>query len=217
MKRNCLYHVLFALLMTLALCLAAPAGFAQPNPADANWDDRFGAQGVSDFVSAIAVIGSNVYVGGDFSAASGLGTNVGSISANKIARWNGRSWAALGQGVNNSVAALAVIATNLYVGGTFTNAGGVAASRIAKWDGNGWSSLGTGLNGAVTALAVNGSDLYVGGDFTTAGGVPANHIAKWDGSTWSAVGSNLLTSVNVGCLAAAGGNLFVGGSISLLK
>ena len=52
-------------------------------------------------VSALAVSGSDLYAGGDF-------TTAGGSAANNIAQWNGSSWSALGSGMNGSVYALAV-------------------------------------------------------------------------------------------------------------
>ena len=59
-------------------------------------------------------------------------------------------WSALGSGMNQVVAALAVSGTNLYAGGYFTMAGGVSANCIAKWDGSAWSALGSGISGGAT-------------------------------------------------------------------
>jgi hypothetical protein len=72
--------------------------------------------------------------------AGGLFTIAGGSSANKIAKWNGSSWSALGSGMNDFVSALTVfddgIGPALYAGGTFTTAGAVSANRIAKWNGS---------------------------------------------------------------------------------
>src|SRR6202040_3847677 len=78
-------------------------------------------------VEALAVSGSDLYVGGGFGTAGGL-------SAKSIAKWDGSAWSGLGSGVNNTVSALAVSGTNLYVGGSFSSAGGVSATNIAMWD-----------------------------------------------------------------------------------
>ena len=145
-------------------------------------------------VSALAVSGSTLYAGGDFSKAGGN-------AANNIAQWNGSSWSPLGSGMAGAntndgdgpyVNALAVSGSDMYAGGYFTNAGGVAANSIAKWNGSSWSALGSGMSGGdidgpvgtevpyVYALAVSGtgSDLYAGGDFTTAGGKVSVGMAR---------------------------------------
>ncbi len=80
-------------------------------------------------VQAIAVSGSDVYVGGDFAQAGGS-------PFNGIARWDGSSWYPLGSGVNNDVSALAVSGSDVYVGEGFTEAGGSPANGIARWDGS---------------------------------------------------------------------------------
>ncbi|HRY61589.1 MAG TPA: FlgD immunoglobulin-like domain containing protein, partial [Candidatus Fermentibacter sp.] len=125
-------------------------------------------------VCAIAVSGSDLYVGGEF-------TQAGGIPANHFARWDGSSWSALGGGVNDFVYAIVVSGSDVYAGGRFTEAGGNLANNIARWDdlNDTWFSLGSGVNDAVTAIAVSGSDVYVGGDFSEAGGSPANYIARW--------------------------------------
>jgi Rax2 C-terminal beta propeller domain len=139
--------------------------------------------------------GPALYVGGSFSAAGGA-------SANRIAKWDGTSWSALGSGMNSTVYALAVFDDGsgpaLYAGGVFTTAGG-ATSPIAKWDGTSWSPLGSGMNSTVFALAVfddgSGPALYAGGNFSTAGGESVNRIAKWNGTSWSALGEGLNSAV----------------------
>jgi len=94
-------------------------------------------------------------------------------------------WAFAHTGLNYPVDALAVMGSDLYVGGEFTQtADGTVTNlnHIAKYSGGTWSALANhGLNSAVEALAVSGSDLYVGGWFIqTADGAVTNlnHIAK---------------------------------------
>lgn len=130
----------------------------------------------------------SLYVGGNF-------TNAGGVAANRIARWDGSSWHALGSGLSGSgqpmVNALAFGRDgSLYVGGQFTSAGGVAATNIARWDGSQWYPLGSQMNGTVEVLAV-GADgsLYAGGNFTSVGGVAALYLARWDGVAWHPLGS----------------------------
>ena len=181
-----------------------------PTFSDADWVSlNPGIPGANSTVRAMVVDGSgNLYVGGDFPL-------IGTVVANRIAKWNGSAWSALGSGVAGgsfpSVYALAVIGSDLYAGGNFDTAGGTSANYIAKWNGSAWSALGTGMNGGVGALAVIGSDLYAGGGFTTAGGTSANYIAKWNGSAWSALGTGMYGGV--GALAfGSTGHLYLGGS-----
>ena len=178
-------------------------GFTSAGGVSANYVARFNTQtntwsslgssngvsgGIVPAVTALAVVGDEVFVGGWF-------TSAGGVSANYVARFNTQTntWSSLGtgssNGVSGSVAALAVVGNEVYVGGSFTEAGGVSANFVARFNTltNTWSSLGmfssNGVSGgdfpAVRALAVTGSEVYVGGTFTSAGGVSANHVARF--------------------------------------
>src|SRR3990172_1266317 len=161
--------------------------------------------GMNAAVYAIAVMGGELYAGGNF-------TTAGGVSANKIAKWNGTNWTALGSGMNNSVNAIAVMGGELYAGGAFTTAGGVSANKIAKWNGTNWTALGSGVNNHVYAFEVMGGELYAGGEISTAGGVSANHVAKWNGTNWTALGSGINGYVRG--FAVMGGELYAGGQFS---
>ena len=177
--------------------------------ADDNWDWRFGTNGVNNSVYAIAVSGSQGYVGGAF-------TQAGGNSASYIVKLKSFGSPTMGGGVNGTVWAMAVSGTNVYVGGQFTTAGGVTVNRIARWDGSSWSPLGYGVNGTVYAVAVDGNDVYVAGSFTGAwnvqGGIaiPVSNVAHWNGSSWSALGYGVSgTAYGIGI--TANGHVFVGG------
>ena len=160
-------------------------------------------------VAALALNGSDLYVGGAF-------TNAGGITASNIAKWNGSAWSAVGSGANNSIYALASDGANIYAGGGFTVAGGVSAGRIAQWNGSSWSALGTGMDNNVTAIAVGSDGIYAGGSFATAGGIPANRIARWDGANWVPLGSGTTNGLNgnVAAIAVSGSTVYVGGSFT---
>src|SRR6185503_8564538 len=80
-----------------------------PTFSDSNWIDMgMFAPDADGSVNAIAVDGSgNIYVGGSFWT---IGTNL----PNRIAKWNGSAWSALGSGLDGYVNALAVSGTDLY-------------------------------------------------------------------------------------------------------
>jgi len=178
------------------------------------------------YVSALTVWddggGPQLYAGGVFDEAGG-------VTVSNIARWDGTTWSALGDGVDDNVTAMHVFddggGTDLYVGGYFDTAGGVAAARIARFDGADWSALGAGIDWGIEAMEVfddgGGADLYLGGEIYTAGGSPAHNIAKWDGAAWSAVGGGVGSMFNDsvmtlhsydGALVAAGQLSEAGGS-----
>lgn len=151
----------------------------------------------------------NLYVAGTFSAAGGL-------PANRVAKWDGSSWSAFGDGLDNTVNVLALDDSgNLYAGGNFLNSGSNPVTRFAMWDGSTWSTVGGGLNGQPYAFLFDDSgNLYVGGAFTDAGGVAeADRVAIWDGSNWIALGTG--TDGNVRDLALDGyGTLLVAGDFT---
>ncbi len=180
--------------------------------------------GVDNIVWALAVDGSNnVYAGGSFLSlcAAGPGCPAGA-AVNRIAKWNGANWLALGIGLAADVMALAVDANNnVYAGGSFTGTmGGLSLRRVARWDGAAWWALGNGLNSSVYALALDGANLYAGGSFAlacdatcnSATSAAANRIAVWNGSAWSPLGSG--TNGTVNALATRNKTLFVGGSFA---
>ncbi len=190
--------------------------------------------GIGHNVFAIAISGSNIYVGGDFQDVDGI------PEADFIAKWNGSAWSALGHNgagngsLNDGVRAIAVSGVNVYVGGNFTNVSNYGttmndADYLALWEGNNWFHVGHNgagngsLNSSVAALAIDGTNLYVGGHFTnvnnygTALGA-ADYIAKFNGTDWSSLGSNGAGNGSLNAVASAitinGSNIYVGGSFT---
>jgi|GEM_PF-681609 len=119
-------------------------------------------------INALAVNGSDVYVGGMFNLSLGMFG-----STQNVARWDGSSWQPLGPGLNSTVNALAFTGGELYAG---TMSGGFNAG-VYKYEGT-WNSLGSGVDQGVQALAAGSGSLYVGGWFSTAGGKPSNYLAR---------------------------------------
>ncbi len=204
------------------VCGSVPASRVAVYDPASNQFQALGADaqnGVNATVQALAVSGTDLYVGGRFNQAGGQ-------VANRIARWDGSAWHPLGtgsgiaNGVSDWVEALAVVGSDLYVGGRFGSAGGQTASRIARWDGSQWHPLisggSNGVNGLVTALVVADAGLIVGGHFTLAGDLEANRVARWDGSQWHSLGSGAENGVNsqVESLAVSGTDVYVGGYFS---
>ena len=200
----------------------SPSVAAPQVAGDQSWNRGF-VTGLSDpsgspYVFAVAIRGTDVYVGGSF-------TQAGDAPASNIARWDTLShrWYPLGTGLNNRVQALAVNGNCLYVGGYFNYAGSVQADDLACWNliTGTWSAIASGITQEVTspsvyALAIDGSgDLVVGGQFSGINGVPARNIARLSGSTWSAMGAGLGTSTtNVYALAASGQDVYAGGDFT---
>ncbi len=175
---------------------ALPANARAAVADDGSWDDRFGHPSVTytAYTMALAPDG-DLYVGGTF-------TSIGGVKANNVARWDGRRWHALGDGIENGNGYVYALAFGpdgaVYVGGYFANAGGTRANSIARWDPatETWSAVGQGLgNGAykayVYALAFQGTTLYAGGDFTSSGTTPLKKFARWNGTEWEDLGAGL--------------------------
>jgi len=182
----------------IVLLLVALAGaIAAPTQVDAASTGPWSALAAglnANAVTAIAVSGSDIYVGGQFTDAGGV------TDADYVARWSSGAWHALphnndlgGPAIDNYVYALAVASNgDLYVGGQFSNASGLAtANGLARWNGSDWSevgSYGSGGGGKVNALAISGNDMWVGGTFSNAAGLAAaDAVARYDigGNSWS--------------------------------
>ena len=143
---------------------------SQPSTVAADTWSALTDNGLDNIVNALAVIGTDLYVGGTFSRTFGGPTT----GLNRIAKYatSTGTWSALtDNGLSNTVNVLTVIGTDLYVGGLFTQTFGGATTglnRIAKYatSTGTWSALtDNGLDSAVNVLTVIGTDLYVGGGF----------------------------------------------------
>lgn len=95
-----------------------------------------GSGGVNLEVRALAFNGGNLYAGGSFTTTNPANPSA-SVSANRIAKWDGSNWSALGSGMFGnsgcSVTTLTVIGDDIYAGGNFFSAGGVYANNIARY------------------------------------------------------------------------------------
>jgi len=167
-------------------------------------------------VYAIAISGTEVYVGGTF-------TNAGNVpGANRIARWDGTQWHAVGgaNAISGPVYDIAISGTDVYVGGFFSNAGGVTgANSIARWNGSTWNAVGPtpSITGTVTTIAISGTEVYVGGAFSNAGGVTgADNIARWNSAnnTWNLVGGASAINAAVQDIKVSGSSVYIGGQFT---
>lgn len=179
------------------------------------WSPIGGGNGIGGFfgIITLGVVGTDVYVAGDFRA-------VGTLAGASIARWDSvaGTWSTLGSGVNGGVQSIVADGGYVYVAGSFTTAGGAGASNIARWDPSTstWSALGSGLNSSVSSIAVSNGVLYAVGGFTMAGGVAVSRAARYDlmAGTWSAMGTGFTGLSNPTRVAASGNLVFVGGDFT---
>ncbi|MCS6889269.1 MAG: hypothetical protein NZQ09_13765 [Chloroflexus sp.] len=192
-------------------------------------DNGQGDGALNHVVSAIAVDGDKVYVGGWFTDAAGI------ANADYLAVWQSAGWSALSDRsdftpLTGEVFALAVDNRgNLYVSGSFTNLAGIAAADfVAVWDGTVWSALGDNgrgdgvLQNLVGVITVDPNDqIYLGGSFLNAAEIDAaDYAAIWDGARWQAfpnIGNGVLTAP-VRTIALANNNVYVAsGSINFAE
>ena len=136
----------------------------------------------------------------------------GNVASQGIARWNGSTWSAFGDG--KGYGANAVVEDpnhNIYVGGGFFDWPTTTSDMIVRWDGTGWHDLDGGMNGDIEAMAFGqDGNLYAVGEFATAGTTNAWRVARWDGSHWWSLGSGLDNTVWAVEMDEEG-NLYVGG------
>jgi trimeric autotransporter adhesin len=187
---------------------------------NAGWSSQFVSPAAVDgVVYATTSRAKEVYIGGNFSTASG--SNV-----QNIAKWNGQQWLDVGGGLNGPVHAMAWSGRDLIVGGSFTQAGTTPATNIARWNGISWQAIGSGLDGssnsivgasAIRALATNGRHIYAAGAFDHAGELTVANIAHWNGTEWAALGDGIadangsVTNAVVYSLALRGSQVYAGG------
>jgi hypothetical protein len=143
-------------------------------------------QGVAGYVYAIAVSGSEVYVGGLFPGVVGYPSAPDTIN---IAMWNRATgeWSSLDKGVAGYVYDIAISGDYVYLGGLFSGVNVYPAVddtiNIARWNRSTkeWSALGKGVAGYIYAIAVSGDEV-MGGLFSgpMCPSVPGTfNIARW--------------------------------------
>jgi hypothetical protein len=108
-----------------------------------------------------------------------------------IARFDGQSWQAVGEGLNGSVYAITAFDDGLgdgpvlFAGGSFQPSGaGTPEYVLARWSGNQWQYLGqTFANAGLNCLAVfddgTGPALYAGGLFRPPDEVTVRKVVRW--------------------------------------
>jgi hypothetical protein len=147
----------------------------------------------SNAVTALAVdSNNNVYAGGDFTGVYNPGRV--QINVNYIARWNGASWSALGQGLTDGprngerVAGIVVDNSNrVYVAGdigTAVNANGTSVNGpLVYWDAGQWRSLAPFVSPfLITDLAIDGAGKIYLMYFAD---VSIRIVDAWNGAVWT--------------------------------
>jgi hypothetical protein len=180
-------------------------------------------------VKALQVIGSTLYVGGEFQDAAGLASADYLVACELATGAASSTVADPAHPFSGSVYALTADGNGvLYAGGGFTNLENIPeADNVAYSTGNGWLPMGSGAGGCqcavntfVRSLTAVGTDVYVGTDAHDVAGIAqADNVVRWDGTAWSAVGSGtggangwFPASTSINALTAASSHIFAAGS-----
>lgn len=149
------------------------------------WSNPFG-NGLNDICRSMVIIGSNLYVGGDFTTVDGNAWNRIAAFDTVASTWSNP----FGSGLDNSCNTMISTSSILYIGGDFTNQG----TNIATFDTSTsiWSStlFGTGLNSSCRCLVSLAGMVYIGGDFTTFNSNAWNYIANINANPNKTIQSN---------------------------
>jgi hypothetical protein len=185
------------------LLMISATGFSPAwagNPAG-HWSSDFNRPGIYGDISATVEYNGDLIVAGRFEIP-------GTPLIRNIARWDGRQWRNLGNGLTGDelyerkVSCLLVFQGELIAGGDFQRSGDASVEGLARWDGSDWRGFESGPRSApadltsdghygteVRALLIHEGRLTVAGSFDSAGSAPASNIAVWDGKGWSALGN----------------------------
>jgi hypothetical protein len=166
-------------------------GLARWNYSAGTWT-QFTQGTPGDLISALAFdADGNLYGGGSF-----LNWN-GDASQDKIWKYNGTSFSALGTGMNGDVYDIAVGPDGkVYVVGVFTTGNGVTLNRVGYWNGTTFVAMSSGANDEINTVIVRPSgEVVVGGVFTTLGGSSIAAIGGWNGVVWAGMGSGNASAV----------------------
>ncbi|TAE50334.1 MAG: T9SS C-terminal target domain-containing protein, partial [Bacteroidetes bacterium] len=167
-------------------------------------------------VNALLLSGGVLYAGGAFTQIGGQ--SVGRVAA--LDASNGQilsGWLAALPVADNTVEALAIDGTTLYIGGSFANINSQPYSRLAALNAASGAllSFNPGTNSTVYGLAIDGSSLYVGGGFSQIAGQNRNYLAAVDKSTGALVSAfNPNANSTVYSVESRGGFLYIGGSFT---
>ncbi len=179
-----------------------------------SWNPNLGGGNVR----AIGVLGSTVYLGGEFEEVGGDAdhnyaaavTTAGTL----VPSWN--------PDPNDAVYAIGVLGSTVYLGGEFTNVGGnpnldyaaavtIAGTLVPSWNPD--------PDDAVYAIGVLGSTVYLGGQFNTVGGITRNYAAAVNTNgiltTWNPDMNNAVNAIGVlGSIVYLGGGFTTVGGIT---
>ncbi len=215
-------RTLVAVLAALAAMLGASIARATPvtDTAATSWQ-------TNGRVTAIAVVGSTAYIGGQFTAVrpAGNAADQGTVERDHAAAIDLTTGALLpwNPDANGNVRAIAATATRVYLGGEFSSVGDASASHIAAVDpdtGRPVAAFTAEADDSVLALAISRNTLYAGGKFTNVDDASHTRLVALNATTGDPL-ENFSASADepVKSLVVVPGRdqLVVGGSMSKLN
>jgi len=174
---------------------------------------------VQGTVSVTAPDGSGGwFIAGQFTSVGGIPrTNLAHILSTGLVdvAWDAEA--------DNTVAAMVVSGSYVYIGGAFSmvrksTSSSSYLSRLNIVTGERDTTWTPEPDAGVNTIVVNGSDIYVGGDFTTIGGLPRNYIAKLNNTNGAANASwNPNSDGPLMRMVLSGTDLYVAGSFSIIN
>jgi hypothetical protein len=181
--------------------------------------------GLNNTVRHVALVGANLYAGGDFTGGVG-----GGPLAFALARWDGALWQPLNNTAFNNISCLAVRGTDLFVGGfTGINAANGRADDVARWDGtNFWRFLAFDRNTLnlwplggtnITSIGFDSTNIYLAGTFRLTqcddnlqNCVESSNVLRFDGTYARLMGGGL--SGPAFAIAVLDTNVYFGGNFT---
>lgn len=177
-------------------------------------------------VNAIAVEGTTVYIGGQFTSVRPAGDppGTGEVTRNHVAAFSLTTGNLLPWDPNVTgtiVRAIQPVGSDVYIGGTFSTVGTTSRKNLAEVDGTTGavvSGFNPKPNSTVLALQYKNGVLYAGGDFTTVAGGTHSHLAALNATngTSTSFAASADNEVKAMTLTADGSRLVVGGSFTNL-
>lgn len=140
---------------------------------------------------------------------AGAFTQAGGANRMHVARWDGTTYAQLGNGVDGIVECAIEQAGVIMLGGSFQN----ESTDVAVWNGTTWtySNVFMGMSPVVHALHIHNNELYAAGESSGFVGTDSR-VSKLVGLSWQNVGGNMNGPIHA--LATFNGELVMGGAFT---
>ena len=205
---------------TLSQLHAQPAALPDPKFRITDGPVNASLGGGSAGVSSLALVGTNLYVAGDFTTVDAAA--IPRLTAVSPTTGASRSWVPT---PNQAVTTLAASSDTLHVGGNFTTinlngSGAITLNHYAAFSlaDNSLVPIDASLLSAstVTALAATKDVIYAGDSFTTIGGDFRQNVASLSAIDATTYAWNPSPDVGPSVMALTDANVFLGGSFRFL-